>query len=68
MSGNPPRPGADPNDDLPDQVVKMRATIGCLELLVPFSKQDRMTIIVGLCGVCDETMAALIATRIGGKR
>jgi hypothetical protein len=61
MSGNPPKPGDGAPDGLPDQVRKLRATVAILELLVPFDKNERMGIIVGVIGTSDEKAGDLLS-------
>jgi len=67
MSGNPPRPGGDPKDDLPEQLVRMRAIVTCMEVLATLPKAARMQVLIGLIGCCDDTMAALITAKLAGK-
>jgi hypothetical protein len=45
VSGNPPSPSGP--DDLPVTISRLRATLGVLELLAPFDKQERMQIVLG---------------------
>jgi hypothetical protein len=66
MSGNPPRPGG-PDDDLPLTISRLRATLGILELLAPFDKQERMQIAFGVLGGIDDEMMRLLNERMNKR-
>jgi hypothetical protein len=67
MSHNPPSPKPDPNDSLPENIARMRVLLSIMELVAPLPKSDRLQALVGAIGMIDDTMAKLLAAKMGEK-